>query len=79
MEALYDVQKKSIWKTCGYETYILIDSGLVLPCYNVCNPSISLSQSKEIDCFKLYLSDFGLFTTMIFNDSENGRDMTPFC
>ena len=52
----------------------MIDSGLVLPCYNVCNPSISLSQTKDIDCFKLYLSDIGLFTTMIFNDSENGRE-----
>lgn len=50
----------------------LIDSGLVLPCYNVTNPGISLSQTKDIDCFKLYLSDIGLFTTMLFNDSENG-------
>lgn len=52
----------------------LIDSGLVLPCYNVTNPSISLSQTKEMDCFKLYLSDIGLFTTLLFNDSENGRE-----
>ena len=50
----------------------LIESGLVLPCYNVLNPSISLSQTKDIDCFKLYLSDIGLFTTMLFNDSQNG-------
>lgn len=50
----------------------LIDSGLVLPCYNVTNPSISLVQTKDLDCFKLYLSDIGLFTTMLFNDSENG-------
>lgn len=50
----------------------LIDSGLVLPCYNVTNPSVSLSQTKDIDCFKLYLSDIGLFTTMLFHDSENG-------
>lgn len=50
----------------------LIDSGLVLPCYNVTNPGVSLSQTKDIDCFKLYLSDIGLFTTMLFNDSENG-------
>jgi hypothetical protein len=50
----------------------LIDSGLVLPCYNVTNPSVSLSQTKDSDCFKLYLSDTGLFTTMLFNDSENG-------
>ena len=50
----------------------LIDSGLVLPCYNVLNPSVSLSQTKDSDCFKLYLSDIGLFTTMLFNDSQNG-------
>lgn len=50
----------------------LIESGLVLPCYNVLNPSVSLSQTKDSDCFKLYLSDIGLFTTMLFNDSQNG-------
>ena len=50
----------------------LIESGLVLPCYNVLNPMVSLSQTKDMDCFKLYLSDIGLFITMIFNDSQNG-------
>ncbi|MGN0369516.1 MAG: ATP-binding protein [Butyrivibrio sp.] len=50
----------------------LIDSGLVLPCYNVTNPGVPLSQTKDLNCFKLYLSDIGLFTTMLFNDSENG-------
>ncbi len=50
----------------------LIESGLVLPCYNVTNPGVSLMQTKDIKCFKLYLSDIGLFTTMLFNDSENG-------
>ena len=50
----------------------LIESGLVLPCYNVLNPSVSLSQTKDSDCFKLYLSDIGLFTTRLFNDSQNG-------
>lgn len=50
----------------------LIESGLVLPCYNVLNPMVSLSQTRDIDCFKLYLSDIGLFTTMLFNDAQNG-------
>ena len=50
----------------------LIESGLVLPCYNVLNPSVSLSQTKDMNCFKLYLSDIGLFTTMLFNDTQNG-------
>lgn len=50
----------------------LIESGLVLPCYNVLNPTVSLLQTKDMDCFKLYLSDIGLFTTMLFNDGQNG-------
>lgn len=50
----------------------LIESGLVLPCYNVLNPSVSLSQTKDLNCFKLYLSDIGLFTTILFNDTQNG-------
>ena len=50
----------------------LIESGLVLPCYNVLNPALSLSQTKDMNCFKLYLSDIGLFTTMLFNDTQNG-------
>ncbi len=45
----------------------LIDSKMVLPCYRVSNPSVSLSQTMEIDNFKLYISDIGLFTTMLFN------------
>lgn len=28
--------------------------------------------TEDMDCFKLYLSDIGLFTTMLFNDSQNG-------
>ena len=47
----------------------LIDSKTVLPCYNTRNPSVALSQTKDDDAFKLYLSDTGLFTTMIFKAS----------
>lgn len=35
----------------------LLDSKMVLPCYNVLNPSIALSQTKDNNTFKLYLSD----------------------
>lgn len=48
----------------------LMDSKTVLPCYNVSNPSIALAHTKDIDTFKLYLSDTGLFTTMIFNSAD---------
>lgn len=47
----------------------LLDSKTVLPCYNVLNPSIALSQTRDNETFKLYLADTGLFTTMIFNSS----------
>lgn len=46
----------------------LLNSKTVLPCYKVNDPSLSLNGSKDIDNFKLYLSDVGLFTTMLFND-----------
>ncbi len=49
--------------------YDLLDSKTVLPCYNVLNPGIALSQTRDNDVFKLYLADTGLFTTMIFNSS----------
>ncbi|SEQ55200.1 ATP-binding protein [Butyrivibrio sp. TB] len=47
----------------------LLDSKTVIPCYNTRNPSIALSQTKDSDTYKLYLSDTGLFTTMIFKAS----------
>ncbi len=52
----------------------LVDSKTVLPCYNITNPSITLSQSKTNGIFKLYLLDVGLFTTMIFNSSPKTGD-----
>ena len=47
----------------------LLDSKTVIACYNTYNPGITLAQSRDDDTFKLYLSDIGLFTTMIFNAS----------
>lgn len=52
----------------------LIESGLVLCCHYVSNPAVSLAQTKRSDAFKLYLSDIGLFTTILFNDTEKGRE-----
>lgn len=48
----------------------LLNSKTVLPCYNTTDPKITLSQSKDFDSYKLYLSDTGLFTTMLFNDKS---------
>ena len=61
--------KKKIGKDLE-RLYDLLDSKTVLPCYNVHNPDIALSQTMDSDVFKLYLADTGLFTTMIFNSSK---------
>lgn len=50
--------------------YDLLDSKTVLACYNATEPSISLGLTKDISDYKLYLSDIGLFTTMLFNDKK---------
>lgn len=52
----------------------LIDSKTVLPCYNVQNPSLTLMQTRDDSVFKLYLSDIGLFVTMIFSASPKTGD-----
>ena len=48
----------------------LIDSKTVMPCYHITQPSVGLSQTRDVDKFKLYLSDTGLFVTMLFNNSD---------
>lgn len=48
--------------------YELIDSRTVLPCYNSTNPRVSLTNTKDFNSYKLYLSDTGLFVTLLFID-----------
>ena len=49
----------------------LIDYGIVLPCYNVSAPSIALAQERKTEDFKLYLSDIGLFVSIIFRSDAD--------
>lgn len=48
--------------------YELIDSKTVIPCYNTRDPVVSLSQTKALDTYKLYLADTGLFISLMFID-----------
>ena len=50
--------------------YDLIDSKTVLICYNITKPSIALNLTRNLNQYKLYLADIGLFTTMLFNDKR---------
>lgn len=59
---------KRIGKTVNEFLYDLIDSKTILPCYNVIDPRVSLSGGRDLDSYKLYLSDTGLFVTLMFID-----------
>ncbi len=44
----------------------LVDSKVVLPCYNTTNPCADIMSAKILDDFKLYIADTGLFVTLLF-------------
>lgn len=46
----------------------LVESKTVLASYNSTDPGASLALTKDINKFKLYLSDTGLFVTLMFMD-----------
>ena len=48
----------------------LKDSKTVLVSYNVNDPNAGLSNTKDLSRFKLFLSDTGLFVTLMFKDKD---------
>lgn len=48
----------------------LLNSRTVLMCNNVTEPGVSLMQSRDLDAYKLYVADTGLFVTMMFGDAS---------
>lgn len=48
--------------------YDLIDSKTVLISYNTTDPRVSLSSTRDLNSYKLYAADTGLFLTMMFID-----------
>ena len=54
--------------------YNIINSKTVLIKTNVTDVNISLAQTKELDDYKLYISDTGLFVSMLFNDKSKNYD-----
>lgn len=48
--------------------YDLIESKTILPSFNSTDPRVSISQTKDFDCYKLYIADTGLFVTLMFID-----------
>lgn len=52
----------------------LIDSRTIIPCYNSTDPRSSLSDTKDFDSYKLYLSDTGIFVTLMFIDRPEAEN-----
>lgn len=53
-------------KSSDYELLAdLFNSKTVLPCFNCLNPMVSFLQGKDMEKFKLYLSDTGLFVSLL--------------
>lgn len=48
--------------------YDLIDSKTVIASYNSTYPRVSLSLTKDLSSYKLYIADTGLFVTLMFID-----------
>lgn len=46
----------------------LIDSKTVLVSYNTTDPHVTLADTKDLDSYKLYTADTGLFVTLLFID-----------
>ena len=48
----------------------LRDSGTVLVSYHTADPNVGLTSTIDLTKFKLFLSDTGLFTTLMFKDRD---------
>ncbi len=62
------VKRKNAPRNADQLLYDLIDSRTVNICYNVTDPGTSLSQTEDLDSYKLYIGDTGLFFTLMFMD-----------
>lgn len=49
----------------------LADSKTILISYNTTDPRVSLSSTKDLESYKIYIADTGLFITLMFIDRKN--------
>lgn len=48
----------------------MVDSKTVLAAYHANDPNAGMANHKDLEKFKLFLADTGLFTTLIFKDKD---------
>lgn len=54
--------------------YDLLESKTVLISYNATDPRVSLSLTKDLDSYKIYVADTGLFVTLMFLDRPSAEN-----
>ena len=52
----------------------LVDSKTVLISHNTTDPRVSLNLTKDVDSYKLYIADTGLFVTLMFMDRPSAEN-----
>lgn len=48
----------------------MADSYTVLPAYHANNPDVGMALTKNLNCYKLFLLDTGLFITLVYQDRD---------
>ena len=62
------LEKRRTSSTDQEKLFDLIDSKTVLISHNVTDPLVSLTQTKDLESYKMYLADTGLFVTLLLID-----------
>lgn len=65
------IDKKAKGREYRFAITWLEEFGLAKLCYNLNNIELPLEGNKNEDCFKLYITDTGLFMAMLGNDTYN--------
>lgn len=65
------IDKKAKGREYRFAITWLEEFGLAKLCYNLNNIELPLEGNKSEDCFKLYITDTGLFMAMLGNDTYN--------
>ena len=69
----YAIKKKGLKD--NERLFDLLDSKIVNSCHNLLDISHSLNMYEDLNKFKLYASDTGLFVTMLFDSDEEHKDI----
>lgn len=74
ISALYDVIPNDYKNTILEQLFELINSKTVIPSYRINDPNVGLSGTYNLKDFRLYCSDVGLLTALMFKNAQNAKN-----